>query len=63
MAEQFDVVRLKYGLPEEGLPAGTEAVVLDVYDKPVPGYEIEVSDESGLTVFLGGVRADEVEVV
>jgi hypothetical protein len=62
MVEQFEVVRLRHGLPEEGLPAGTEAVVLDVYDEP-PGYEIEVVDDQGRTLYWGSVPPDQVEQI
>jgi hypothetical protein len=54
-------VRLRYGLPEAGLPAGTLAAVLDVYDEPTPGYEIEVVGTDGRTIFLGSVGPDQVE--
>ena len=44
MIKQFDTVRLKYGIPDEGIPPGTLAAVVDVYQEPVPGYEVEVVD-------------------
>jgi hypothetical protein len=59
--KQFDTVRLKRDLPEAGLRAGTLATVLDVYEQPSPGYEIEVVGTDGHTVFWGSVRADQVE--
>jgi hypothetical protein len=59
--KQYDTVRLRHGLPEEGLPAGTLAAVLDVYDEPTPGYEIEVVGTDGRTIFLGSVDPDQVE--
>jgi hypothetical protein len=61
--KQFDTVRLKDGLPEEGLPPGTLAAVVEVYEVPTPGYEIEVVDDSGQTRYLGSVRPDQVEPV
>jgi hypothetical protein len=61
MIKPLDVVRLKYGLPDEGLPPGTEATVLDVYETP-PGYEIEVSDDQGRALFIGSVTPDQVEL-
>lgn len=36
----FDVVRLKYDLPDKSAKKGTEGAVLDVYTDP-PGYEVE----------------------
>ena len=62
MIEQFDVVRLTDGLPDQGLPPGTQATVLDVYTDP-PGYEIEVVDDDGETLFLGGVESHQVEPI
>jgi hypothetical protein len=61
MIEKYDTVRLKHGLPDEGLPAGTLAAVLEVYDEPAPGYEIEVLSGDGRTIFLGSVGPDQVE--
>jgi hypothetical protein len=61
MIKQFDTVRLKHGLPDEGLPAGTLAAVVDVYEEPTPGYEIEVVGDDGRTIFLGSVGVDQVE--
>ena len=54
--KQFDTVRLKYGLPDEGIPPGTLATVLDVYEQPTSGYEIEVVDDEGRTIFWGSAR-------
>ena len=62
MIKQFDTVRLKHGLPAEGLPAGTLAAVVDVYHEPTTGYEIEVVGADGRTIFLGSVEADQVEL-
>ena len=62
MIEQFDVVRLAEGLPDEGLPPGTQATVLEVYTDP-PGYEVEVVDDNGETLFLGSVEPDQVEAI
>ncbi|WP_329018158.1 DUF4926 domain-containing protein [Micromonospora rifamycinica] len=40
----FDVVRLNSDLPEEGLPAGAEGTIIEVYEKPEPAYEVEFTD-------------------
>jgi hypothetical protein len=61
MIKQYDTVRLKHGLPDEGLPAGTLAAVLEVYEEPTPGYEIEVVGGDGRTIFCGSIGADKVE--
>ncbi|MBM7773968.1 hypothetical protein JOD54_004172 [Actinokineospora baliensis] len=59
--ELFDLVRIKQGRPDEGLQAGTCGTVVVVFDAPVPGYEIEVADENGRTLYLGSFAPDELE--
>ncbi len=59
----FDTVRIPAGIPERSVPAGCLATILDVYTAPIPGYEIEVVDTSGRTLFVGGVEASQVELV
>jgi Domain of unknown function (DUF4926) len=56
--QQFEVVRLVRGVPDDGIPPGTRAVILDVYDDP-PGYEVEVTmdDHDGYTM---GVSPEDV---
>ncbi|MCE6998526.1 DUF4926 domain-containing protein [Saccharothrix sp. S26] len=55
---QFDVAYLSEDLPDEGLKAGTQVTVLEVYDEPALAYEVEVVDHSGVTLFQGAVTAD-----
>ena len=57
---QFDVVRLKFGRPEFAIPPGSDAAVLGVYPA---GYEIEVTDDQGRTLYLGSAAHDELELV
>lgn len=57
----LSLVRLLRGIPEHGIPAGSIATILDVYDGPSIEYEIEVSDESGRSLFVGGISAADVE--
>jgi hypothetical protein len=57
---QFDVVRLKFGVPEYEIPAGSDAAVLGVFPG---GYEIEVTDEHGDTLYLGRAADDELEPI
>jgi hypothetical protein len=40
----FDVVRLTSDLPEEGLRAGAEGTIVEVYERPEPAYEVEFAD-------------------
>ena len=54
------LVRLRRAIPEHGIPAGTIATILDVYEEPL-GYEIAVSDDKGRSLFVGGVQAPDVE--
>jgi hypothetical protein len=61
MIRQFDTVRLKYGLREAGIPPDSVATVVDVYEGPTPGYEIEIVDSNGRTLFLGSVTPDQIE--
>jgi len=55
---QFDVVRLRFGLPEYAIPPGSDAAVLAVYPA---GYEIEVTDDQGRTLYLGGAVDGDLE--
>jgi hypothetical protein len=61
--KQFDTVRLRYGLADEGIPPDTLAAVLDVYERPTPRYEIEVVDDEGRTIFWGSVTPEQIEPV
>jgi hypothetical protein len=60
MYRQFDVVRLVRGVPEAGLPPGTEAVILEVSTVPDPHYEIEVADAEGRTLYQGSATPDDL---
>jgi hypothetical protein len=40
---------------------GDIATILEVYTKP-PGYELECSDEHGITEWLDGFKADDIEL-
>lgn len=57
----LSLVRLPRGIPDHGIPAGSIATILDVYEEPSLGYEIEVSDDSGRSLFAGGISAADVE--
>lgn len=60
--KQFDIVRVLDGVPSHGLPPGCLATILEVHAKPDLAFEIEVSDESGRTLFTGAVSASQVEL-
>jgi hypothetical protein len=57
---EYDVVRLRRGLPEHGLVAGAVGAIVMVYDDP-PAYEVEFCDESGVTLALVTLREEELE--
>lgn len=44
------MVVLTENLPDEGLSAGMKGTIIEIYSKPVEGYEIEFCDEQGRTV-------------
>jgi Domain of unknown function (DUF4926) len=46
----FDVVRLTTDLPEDGLTAGAEGTIIEVYEKPEPAYEVEFTDGTTVAV-------------
>ena len=57
---RFDVVRLRHGVSEFGIPPGTEAEVLDVYPA---GYEVEVIDDNGRMLYVGPAADSDLELV
>lgn len=57
--QQFDVVKLVNGVPEDGIAPGTIAVILDVFDGPNPHYEVEVTGTDSL--YTMGVAPEEIE--
>lgn len=61
MFKQFDVVRLTSGVPDEGIPAGVRAVVLDVRGAEPALYGIEVADSHGRTLYVGVATDDDLE--
>ncbi|AJJ01402.1 hypothetical protein BZ17_3143 [Yersinia pseudotuberculosis IP 32953] len=46
----FDIVTLAHDIPDEGLCAGMQGAVVDVYSKPVTAYEVEFCDDEGRTI-------------
>ena len=61
----YDRVRLLRDRPDVGLRRGDIGVVVDVHVRPVLGYEVEFTDDSGRGkgVWIAGFAADEVERV
>jgi hypothetical protein len=60
--QEFDVVKLVNGVPEDDIPAGTTAVIVGVYDEPEPHFEVEVTTDDD-TLYTIGVTPDEIEPV
>lgn len=59
--KEFDVVRLRKGLPEEGIDIGAPVVILAVEHSPYLHYEVEISDQDGRTLFQGALLPDDIE--
>ncbi|WP_162243408.1 DUF4926 domain-containing protein [Williamsia sp. Leaf354] len=56
-------MRLTAGIEKLGIPAGSLAVVLAIYTSPREGYEVEVVDDTGETLFQGVVGRGDLEIV
>jgi hypothetical protein len=59
----FDVVRIRDGIPEEGVPPGTHAAVIEILDEEAAVFEVEVVDADGMTTFVGVVRDVQLQLV
>jgi hypothetical protein len=59
--KQYDVVRIKNDIPSEGITKGQIGTILEVYHDS--HFEIEISDENGITLFSGAISSDILEVV
>lgn len=58
---QFDVVMLTKDLPEDGMYKWSVGAILEVYDES--NYEVEFSDKDGITLFLGALTKDFLELI
>ncbi len=61
--KMYDIVRLKYDLPEEKLRKGMTGVIIDVFDDPVLGYEVEFTNENGETITEIALEPNQIEHV
>jgi hypothetical protein len=59
--KQFDKVRIEKDLPEEGIKKGQTGYIIEVWDEN--HFEVEISDSNGITIFLGSLSRDFLEVV
>ena len=59
--KQFDVVKITKDNPIEGITKGQIGTILEVYDEN--HFEVEICDSNGITLFLGALSRDFLEVV
>jgi len=59
--KQFDPVRLKVARPDLYLPCGATGVVVDVYEHPTLGYEVEFLRDDGRTIGIWALLPPEIE--
>ncbi|QIZ08231.1 DUF4926 domain-containing protein [Priestia megaterium] len=59
--KQFDVVKIKKDYSIEGITKGQTGTILEVYDDN--HFEVEICDRNGITLFLGTLSRDFLEVV
>lgn len=58
----FDVVVLTEDIPAEGLRAGMQGAIIEVYSLPVEGYEVEFCDAEGRTVAQLALSPDQFQL-
>jgi hypothetical protein len=47
----------------EGVTVGAIGTIIEVYEKPTPGYEVDFSDAEGTITAWFSVEPDEIELV
>lgn len=60
MFEEYDVVKLKYDLPEQNLKAGTHGAIVMVHHEPYRAYEVELVDSEGWTLAVLTLKDDDL---
>lgn len=58
---QYDVVKMTKDLPNKSITKGQIGTILVVYDNN--HFEVEICDRNGITLFLGALSRDILEVV
>ncbi|AHL32818.1 hypothetical protein CD58_07905 [Pseudomonas brassicacearum] len=58
----FDVVVLTEDIPGEGLRAGMQGAIVEVYTLPIEGYEVEFCDAEGHTVAQLALSPDQFQI-
>ena len=61
--KMYDIVKLKCDLPEEKLKKGMTGVIINIFDEPVLGYEVEFANEKGETIAEIALGPHQVEHV
>lgn len=59
----LDRVRLLRDMPSRNLRRGMTGTIVEVFDKPNRAYEVEFSDENGVTVAQLALQPNEIELV
>lgn len=59
----LDHVRLLHDIPLRNLKRGMTGTIVEVFDKPNRAYEVEFSDENGVTVAQLALQPNEIELV
>jgi hypothetical protein len=59
----LDRVRLLRDIPLRNLKRGMTGTIVEVFDKPNRAYEVEFSDENGVTVAQLALQPSEIELV
>lgn len=60
---ELDIVRTSKAFPVHKLKKGEEGTIIDVYEKPVEGYMVEFSDETGEPYCTMSFRPEDLELV
>lgn len=59
----FDFVRLKRDIPLRNLRRGMAGTIIEVFDKPNRAYEVEFSDDNGVTIAQLALQPDEIDLI
>lgn len=63
MFNEYDVVKLTEDIREENLSAGATGTILMVYTDSPPTYEVEFSDDDGVTLALITIKGNKLDLV
>lgn len=58
--KQYDVVKVIRDDPENGITKGQIGTILEVWDEG--HFEVEISDSNGITLFLGSLSREILEL-